>query len=150
MPETAIRNLTKVRADHGAAVLVISYGNRAYDDTLLELRKAMEDCGFCVVAVVAAVAEHSIMHQYAAGRPDEQDITELHDFSGKILEKLNSHDKRIPGGHLGLFNVDSIIRLHYGPRYGLSARVMPGEGSRVRLRLPVKREEGSYAESPGG
>ena len=68
----------------------------------------------------------------------------------EILEKLNSPDKRIPGGHLGLFNVDSIIRLHYGPRYGLSARVLPGEGSRVRLRLPVKREEGSYAESPGG
>ena len=56
-----------------------------------------------------------------------------------ILEAVNSPEKRPPGGHLGLFNVDSIIRLHYGPRYGLS--VLPGEGSRVRLRLPIRREE---------
>ncbi|MCI8662240.1 MAG: 4Fe-4S binding protein [Hungatella sp.] len=88
VPETAIRNLTKVRADHGAAVLVISYGNRAYDDTLLELRKAMEDCGFCVVAVVAAVAEHSIMHQYGAGRPDAKDEEELKAMIKPIREKL--------------------------------------------------------------
>lgn len=66
-----------------------------------------------------------------------------------ILEKLNSPDKRIPGGHLGLFNVDSIIRLHYGRHYGLSASVLPGEGSRVQLRLPMRREEGFYAEGPG-
>lgn len=58
-----------------------------------------------------------------------------------ILEKINSPDKRLPNGHLGLFNVDSIIRLHYGQRYGLSARSVPGEGSCVRLRLPAQREE---------
>ena len=57
----------------------------------------------------------------------------------EILDAVNCPDKQAPGGHLGLFNVDSIIRLHYGPRYGLS--VLPGEGSRVRLRLPIRREE---------
>ena len=59
-----------------------------------------------------------------------------------ILAKLNSPDGRIEGGHLGLNNVDSIIRLRCGERYGLSARSVPGEGSRVTLRLPMRKEEG--------
>lgn len=63
----------------------------------------------------------------------------------EVLEKLNGEDKQIPGGHLGLFNVDSIIRLHYGESYGLSARNLP-EGCCVWLRLPVQREEGPDAE----
>lgn len=63
-----------------------------------------------------------------------------------ILEKLNSGRERIPGGHLGLFNVDSILRLRYGEGYGLSAQSVPGEGSRVSLRLPIKRKENAHAE----
>lgn len=58
----------------------------------------------------------------------------------EMLERLNSHDARIPGGHLGLFNVNTIIRLHFGEKYGLSARSEPGEGSCVRLRLPIFRD----------
>lgn len=59
----------------------------------------------------------------------------------EVLARLNSGDKRIPGGHLGLFNVDSILRLRYGEGYGLSARSEPGEGSCVWLRLPMRRKE---------
>jgi len=66
-----------------------------------------------------------------------------------ILAQLNSEDKRIPGGHLGLFNVDSIIRLHFGAKYGISARSDPGEGSCVQLRLPIRREEERNAEGLG-
>ena len=67
----------------------------------------------------------------------------------EILDAVNCPDKQAPGGHLGLFNVDSIIRLHYGPGYGLSAAVLPGEGSQVRLRLPMGRKEDFYAEGSG-
>lgn len=47
---------------------------------------------------------------------------------------------------LGLFNVDSILRLHYGAGYGLSAWNLPEEGCCVRLRLPARREENGDAE----
>ncbi|MCM1296881.1 MAG: ATP-binding protein, partial [Muribaculaceae bacterium] len=63
-----------------------------------------------------------------------------------VLEQLNSGDKQIPGGHLGLNNVSSILRLHYGERYGLSAKASAGEGSCVCLRLPIRREENADAE----
>lgn len=45
-----------------------------------------------------------------------------------------------PGEHLGMFNVDSILRLHFGDAYGLSVRSRPGEGCLVMVRLPMRRE----------
>lgn len=64
----------------------------------------------------------------------------------EILRKLNASDKQEPGGHLGLYNVDRILRLHYGDQYGISAESVQGEGSRVQLRLPIQREEKNNAE----
>lgn len=59
----------------------------------------------------------------------------------EILARLNSKDQKLPGEHLGLFNVSSIIRLHFGEKYGISAQSWPGEGSCVRLRLPIRKKE---------
>lgn len=66
-----------------------------------------------------------------------------------ILAILNSDDKRIPGRHLGLYNVDQITRLHFGAAYGVSAESHPGEGSCVHLRIPIQRKEPPYAENSG-
>ena len=41
-----------------------------------------------MAAAVGAVAEHSIMHQYAAGRPDRQDKRELQSFGEKIFDRI--------------------------------------------------------------
>ena len=63
VPAAALERLTQLKAGHTPAVLVAAYGNRACDDTLLELQEAAEHSGFCPVAAIAAVTEHSIMHQ---------------------------------------------------------------------------------------
>ena len=59
----------------------------------------------------------------------------------EILDRLNSPDREMPAGHLGLRNVDRIVRLYYGEEYGISASAAPGEGSCVELRLPMKLKE---------
>lgn len=59
----------------------------------------------------------------------------------EILERLNSPDKRIPGGHLGLYNVDRIAQLHFGPGYGIRVSSEEKQGSRVCLILPIRRKE---------
>lgn len=92
VPELAAKRIGQMHGNHAQCIIVCVYGNRAYEDTLIELQDIVGECGFRVVAAISAVAEHSIMHQYAAGRPDEQDIMELHDFSKKILEKLGNND----------------------------------------------------------
>lgn len=62
-------------------------------------------CIMKVIAAVSAIAEHSIMHQYAAGRPDQKDRDELHSFARKILEKVKAANLdytsalQIPGKH---------------------------------------------------
>ena len=53
------------------------YGNRHIDDTLIELYDSLNNRGFFCLAAIEAVAEHSLMHQFAAGRPDTKDKNEL-------------------------------------------------------------------------
>ncbi len=58
-----------------------------------------------------------------------------------VLEALNDPAKKIPGRHLGLSNVDQIAKLHYGTSYGVSAQSIPGDGSLVFLRIPMRKRE---------
>lgn len=55
------------------AVAVVVYGNREYDDALLELTEILKAQGFIVVAAAAFVAQHSIFPAVAQGRPDQKD-----------------------------------------------------------------------------
>ncbi len=89
VPALAAQRLAEVHGDQARCVIVCVYGNRAYEDTLIELKDMAEQCGFRVIAAISAVAEHSIMHEYAAGRPDGQDQDELRSFADKIMAKLN-------------------------------------------------------------
>lgn len=90
VPGLAAARLRQIRGGGARCILLCVYGNRAYEDTLCELRAIAEGCGFRVAAAAAAVAEHSILRQYAAGRPDAADAQKLCDFSQQILQKLDS------------------------------------------------------------
>lgn len=72
-PEPAVKRLGEIHGNQALCTAVCVYGNRAYEDTLIELSDAARKSGFRVIAGIAAIAEHSIMHQYASGRPDQQD-----------------------------------------------------------------------------
>ncbi|MGM9960068.1 MAG: 4Fe-4S binding protein [Allobaculum sp.] len=88
VPALAGERLEQIHADHARCVLVCVYGNRAYEDTLIEMQDLAEKSGFEVVAAIAAIAEHSIMHQYGTGRPDQKDHNDLQNFAEQILEKI--------------------------------------------------------------
>lgn len=92
VPAPALERMKKMKGNKAKAVLVAVYGNRAYEDTLLELKEQVEVCGFHVTAAVSAVAEHSIMHQFAAKRPDAKDKKELKQFAEKIADKIKNGD----------------------------------------------------------
>lgn len=95
-PAVAIERLKQIAGNGAKCTLVCVYGNRAYEDTLAEMEDAAKECGFQVVAAIAAVAEHSIMPQYAAGRPDVSDRKQLTDFAGQIACKTGNVST-IPG-----------------------------------------------------
>lgn len=92
VPETAIRRLSQLRGNGARAVLVTVYGNREYEDTLVELQDTLQAAGFVPVAAVAALAEHSIARSVAAGRPDAQDVTELESYVPALLARLQAEE----------------------------------------------------------
>lgn len=96
VPAVAVERLGMAHGNGARAVLVCVYGNRAYEDTLVELEDAAKQAGFQVIAAVAAIAEHSIARQFAAGRPDAQDAAQLSDFAKQIQHKLSAADASDP------------------------------------------------------
>ena len=96
VPAVAVERLGMVHGNGARAVLVCVYGNRAYEDTLVELEDAAKQAGFQVIAAVAAIAEHSIARQFAAGRPDAKDAAQLSDFAKQIQQKLSAADTSEP------------------------------------------------------
>lgn len=96
VPTTAAERLAAVQGNGARAVLICVYGNRAYEDTLVELQDIAKQAGFRVIGAVAAVAEHSIARQFAAGRSDEQDARQLSQFAEQIRAKLSGGDAAEP------------------------------------------------------
>ena len=87
VPKEAAERIARIKGNGAKAILLVVYGNREYDDTLLELKEVAKKSGFLPVVAVAAVAEHSIMHQFAKGRPDKQDREELLSYVQFIRER---------------------------------------------------------------
>ena len=101
VPALAADRLASIRGNGAMAVPVAVYGNREYEDTLIEMKDILIRQNFRCVASVAAVAEHSMLRQYAAGRPDADDLKELSDFAKRIIKTVSagsfSSDLSVPG-----------------------------------------------------
>ena len=78
------------------AVPIVLYGNRNYDDALIELRNILEERGFHTVAAAAFIGEHSFSRILAAGRPDEEDMKVASGFARDVAEKIRELGNRIP------------------------------------------------------
>lgn len=112
VPALASERIKKLNGHQSRCILICVYGNRAYEDTLLELYDLAKQCHFSVMGAVSAIAQHSIIHDVAKNRPDLQDQKELQQFSRQLYQKLNSKNDSelsIPGkrpykksGKLGL------------------------------------------------
>lgn len=87
VPQIALDRLSAVKGSGQKAVAVVVYGNRAYDDALLETKDALEANGFQVVAAAAFIAEHSIVRTIAAGRPDAGDNALCRQFAADVMAK---------------------------------------------------------------
>lgn len=102
VPKVNLDRLCRITGNGARAILVCVYGNRDWDDTLTELQDVLDDLGYICVAAVAAVAEHSMFRQFAAGRPDADDAAELKTFAGRVRTKLETGNNgcfEMPGNH---------------------------------------------------
>ena len=91
VPIVAVPRLKRLKADKTPAVLVVVYGNRAFEDALIELNDLVRELGFLPVAGGAFIGEHSFANEerpLANGRPDDQDVAKAREFGAGIRGKL--------------------------------------------------------------
>ncbi|MEL1133674.1 ferredoxin [Desulfitobacterium sp. THU1] len=95
VPNVLLKYLNTVRGQGALGIPVVVYGNRNYDDALIELKDIMEDNGFVVISAGAFVGEHSFSKELAQGRPDDRDMAVVREFTRRIYEKMNT-DQSFP------------------------------------------------------
>ena len=90
--ETAVERLRSIRGNNIPAVVTVVYGNRDYEDALIELRDIAKEQGFIPVSGGAFIGEHSYSRPdrpVAEGRPDKADIDTAFAFGSKTAAFLN-------------------------------------------------------------
>jgi len=101
LPVDAVNRFKQLSASNTLAVLIVVYGNRAFEDALLELKNLSIELGFKPVAGGAFIGEHSFATKdapIANGRPDSKDLQIAMDFGEKVKAKvtaLQSPDAKI-------------------------------------------------------
>ena len=107
LPVDAINRFKQLKASKTLAILIVVYGNREFEDALLELKNLAIELGFNPVAGGAFIGEHSFASKdvpIANGRPDSLDVQKAMDFGAKIKDKVTAlqspdaqMDLEIPG-----------------------------------------------------
>ena len=96
--------LNKIKANNTPVVCVAVYGNRVFDDALLELKNALKKQGCLPIAGAAFIGEHSFSSKElptAENRPDLEDINKAEAFGENIARKLTL----LPTGQIPELNV---------------------------------------------
>ncbi len=78
-----------LKGNGASAVAIVMYGNREYDDALIELRMRLEEQGFNVKAGAAFVGEHTFSQKIATGRPDVNDLAVAVSFSQQVASLIS-------------------------------------------------------------
>ena len=91
--ETALQRIQRLRGNNSPVIIVAVYGNRDYEDALVQLRGTLTDNGFTPLAAGAFIGEHSFSRPaegmpIAEGRPDASDVQKASEFGKACLNKL--------------------------------------------------------------
>jgi len=95
VPEFLNDFFMNVKGNNTPAVFITVYGNRHYDDALIELKDRFEGNGFIGVAAGAFIAEHSYTSKVGTNRPDQKDLELANQFGKNIKSKLESNTELI-------------------------------------------------------
>ncbi len=88
LPLRAARAFAMLRGSQTPAIAVAVYGNRDYDDALVETQDVIEAHGFKTVAAAAFIARHCIFPKVAASRPDAADMEKVAGFARRCAGLL--------------------------------------------------------------
>lgn len=115
VPNVLLPFLTNnISGDNALCIPVVLFGNRNYDDALIELRNILEKNNLHSIAAGAFVGEHSFSNILAKNRPDNEDFKIMDKLVDLIIKRISSLDtyseKPIQ------VNGEDPIRPYYTPR----------------------------------
>ena len=96
IPTTNAERLLQCQGNGALAISVVCYGNRAYEDALLELNNTLTKAGFTVIASAALITSHSMDRSFGVGRPDEGDNKRMAYFCHDVLNKITTGKHSTP------------------------------------------------------
>ena len=119
LPNLMLPYLQSISGGGALAVPLVTFGNRAFDNSLAELKKILDEHGFKTVTGGAFSCEHSFSYELGKGRPDADDLKECVDFAHLTAKKiLNAGESCHP---ISYFEVDGNPEAQYfqpQDRYG--------------------------------
>ena len=103
VPALAREALQSIQGRGNPVVCIVVYGNRAYEDALLELTDIMKERGCTIIAGGAYIGEHSFSSSdtpIAVGRPDGEDLQHAERFGAMVAAKIGDLPVKGPGAAL--------------------------------------------------
>ena len=104
----------KVVGGGALAVPVVLFGNRNYDDALMELRNILIADGLHPIAAGAFVGEHSFSRVLGQGRPNAEDTAQMDRFAARTAELVSGLESA-PQNPVAVGGQEP-IRPYYTPR----------------------------------
>jgi ferredoxin len=95
IPQILLPSFEKIQGKATKAIFIVLYGNRDYDDALLELKNRFEERGFIGIAAGAFIGEHSYTTKVATDRPDQGDLAIAKAFGKEINSKLEQRQENL-------------------------------------------------------
>ena len=89
MFQGALERLSPLRGQDTPCIVTVTYGNRDFDDALLELTRFCQERGFLPFAGAALVGEHTY-GSIALGRPDAEDLLQDRAFALEAWEDFQA------------------------------------------------------------
>ena len=92
----ALERISRIKGKNCLSILVAVYGNRDYEDALVELRDVTLPLGFTPLAACAFIGEHSYSRPnmpIAEGRPNTDDLQKAVNFGKQCLKKLQLEEE---------------------------------------------------------
>ncbi|MDO5708110.1 MAG: EFR1 family ferrodoxin [Andreesenia angusta] len=94
VPEILLEGFKKLKSDGAYFLPIVVYGNRAFEDALIELVDIFEENNFIKVGYGVFIGEHSYSKEIATKRPDKADLEIAEKFGKEIIERIEKSDKR--------------------------------------------------------
>lgn len=88
---TALERIKRLRCENSVAIPIVIYGNRDYEDALVQLRDTLKALGFIILCGAAFIGEHSYSRPdmpIAEGRPDHEDLEKAELFGQQAFITL--------------------------------------------------------------